>query len=107
LAGTDEAPGTVLQDNDGQKWKMYRGMASKEAQMDWRGNYSSLEGVATRKPYRGTLDSILEDLERGIRSGLSYSGARTIADLHSKAQFVTQSTSGLSESHTHILGRTW
>jgi IMP dehydrogenase len=107
LAGTDEAPGTVLQDNDGQKWKMYRGMASKEAQMDWRGNYSSLEGVATRIPYRGTLDSILEDLERGIRSGLSYSGARTIADLHSKAQFVTQSTSGLSESHTHILGRTW
>ena len=107
LAGTDEAPGTVLQDNDGQKWKMYRGMASKEAQMDWRGNYSSLEGVATRIPYRGTLDSVLSDLERGIRSGLSYSGARTITELQSRAQFVTQSTSGLSESHTHILGRTW
>jgi IMP dehydrogenase len=107
LAGTDETPGTVLQDNDGQKWKMYRGMASKEAQMDWRGNYSSLEGVATRVPYRGPLSNILDDLERGIRSGLSYSGARTISDLQRRAQFVTQSSSGLSESHTHILGRVW
>ena len=107
LSGTSETPGTVMQDNEGHKWKMYRGMASKEAQVDWRGDYASLEGVATRVPYRGSVKSTLEDLERGIRSGLSYSGARDIRELQAKARFVNQSTSGLSESHTHILNRRW
>ena len=107
LSGTAETPGSVMQDNEGHKWKMYRGMASKEAQVEWRGDYASLEGVATRVPYRGSVKDIIEDLERGIRSGLSYSGARTIMELQAKARFVNQSTSGLSESHTHILNRRW
>ena len=107
LAGTDETPGNMLQDSDGNKWKVYRGMASKEAQMDWRGRYSSFEGVATRVPYRGPVEAILEDIERGIRSGFSYSGARTLSELHSNAQFVSQTSSGLSESRTHIMGRNW
>ena len=107
LSGTDETPGNMLQDSDGNKWKVYRGMASKEAQMDWRGRYSSFEGVATRVPYRGPVQFILEDIERGIRSGFSYSGARTLSELHQKAQFVSQTSSGLSESRTHILGRSW
>jgi len=107
LAGTDETPGNMLQDSDGKKWKVYRGMASKEAQMDWRGRYSSFEGVATRVPYRGPVEAILEDIERGIRSGFSYSGARTLSELHRSAQFISQTSSGLSESRTHILGRSW
>jgi IMP dehydrogenase len=107
LAGTDETPGQVLQDNNGSKWKVYRGMASKEAQMDWRGKYSSFEGVAARVPYRGPAGNILADLERGIRSGFSYSGARTLPELQAKAEFVEQTSSGLSESRTHIVGRAW
>ena len=107
LAGTDETPGNTLQDSEGNRWKVYRGMASKEAQMDWRGRYSSFEGVASRVPYRGPVSDILQDLERGIRSGFSYSGARTILELHAKAQFITQTSSGLSESKTHIMGRSW
>ena len=107
LAGTAETPGNMLQDSDGNKWKVYRGMASKEAQMDWRGRYSSFEGVATRVPYRGPVASILEDIERGIRSGFSYSGARNLKELHAVARFVSQTSSGLSESKTHILARSW
>ena len=107
LSGTDEAPGKVLTAQDGSKWKSYRGMASKEAQIDWKGKYSSFEGVTSRVPYRGSVVSILEDLERGIRSGLSYSGARTLAELQSKAEFLTQTSLGLSESKTHILVRNW
>lgn len=107
LSGTEETPGSTFSDPDGRRWKSYRGMASKEAQIDWHGKYSSFEGVATQVPYRGPVSKILEDLERGIRSGFSYSGARTLTELHAKAQFVRQTTSGLSESHTHILGRTW
>jgi len=107
LSGTDETPGKILEDADGLYWKSYRGMASKEAQVNWRGKYSSFEGVSTRVPYRGSVRSVLEDLERGIRSGLSYSGARSLLELQAKAQFVRQTHSGLSESHTHIKTREW
>jgi IMP dehydrogenase len=107
LSGTDESPGKVFEDKDGSRWKIYRGMASKEAQINWRGKYSSHEGVSSRVPYRGSVSKILEDLERGIRSGLSYSGARNISELHAKAHFVRQTDSGLSESRTHISQRNW
>ena len=105
FAGTTEAPGEIFRDKHGGIWKAYRGMASKEAQADWRGRYSSYEGISTRIPYQGKVANILEDLVRGIRSGLSYSGARTIEELQVKAEFINQTISGLSESRAHILTR--
>ena len=107
FAGTDETPGQLLEEEDGTHWKLYRGMASKEAQMRWRGRYSSFEGVSARVPYRGPMKNILMDLERGIRSGFSYSGARTVEELQGKAVFIKQTSSGLSESRTHITSREW
>tara|TARA_R110001583_G_scaffold58794_1_gene175020 strand:- start:8924 stop:9940 length:1017 start_codon:yes stop_codon:yes gene_type:complete len=107
LAGTTEAPGEMFMDAKGDRWKTYRGMASKEAQVEWRGKYSSFEGVATRVPHRGPVKMILEDLEKGVRSGFSYTGARTLRQLQVKARFVAQTTSGLSESRTHINTRNW
>ena len=107
LAGTTETPGEMFMDAKGERWKTYRGMASKEAQVEWRGKYSSFEGVATRVPHRGPVRMILEDLEKGIRSGFSYTGARNLKELQVKAQFVEQTTSGLSESRTHINTRAW
>ena len=107
FAGVTEAPGEIFRDTDGTAWKAYRGMASKEAQTKWRGKYSSFEGIASRVPYQGKLSATMSDIVRGIRSGLSYSGARSIEELHAKAEFVEQTSSGLSESHTHILTRKW
>lgn len=107
LAGTTEAPGNLIKDSNGVTWKEYRGMASKEAQMKWRGKYSSFEGVASKVPYRGSVRHTLEDIERGIRSGFSYSGARNLTELQSKARFIVQTPSGLSESRTHITTRKW
>ena len=107
LAGTTETPGEMFMDAKGARWKTYRGMASKEAQVEWRGKYSSFEGVAARVPHRGSAREILEDLEKGIRSGFSYTGARNLRELQAKAQFVEQTTSGLSESRTHINTRSW
>ncbi len=106
LAGSTETPGEVYYDRDGGRWKTYRGMASKEAQIDWRGKYSSFEGVASRVAHQGPVRAVLDDLEKGIRSGFSYSGARTLTELQTKAIFVEQTASGLSESGTHIRGRT-
>ena len=107
LSGTDETPGKTFQEKDGTRWKMYRGMASKEAQMKWRGTYSSHEGVSTRVPYRGSVIPLLTDLERGIRSGFSYSGAHDLKQLQSLATFVKQTSAGQTESRTHIIGRQW
>jgi len=107
LAGTNETPGKIIEGKDGSRWKTYRGMASKEAQIGWRGRYNSHEGVSTTVPYRGGVKYILGDLERGIRSGFSYSGALNLRALQSAAEFVVQTSSGLSESHTHITTRKW
>ena len=102
LSGTDETPGDIINTHEG-KVKSYRGMASKDAQVEWRGRTASLEGVATTVACKGPVDDVLEDLARGIRSGLSYSGARTISELQAKARFVRQTASGQNESGTHIL----
>ena len=104
LSGTDETPGDVINTHEG-KFKSYRGMASKDAQIAWRGKTASLEGVATTVPCKGPVDDVLEDLARGIKSGLSYSGARTITQLQKKAKFMRQTGSGQTESSTHILKR--
>ena len=104
LAGTDETPGEVVQLPSGMK-KRYRGMASKDAQMDWRGRYSSNEGVSTFIDYKGSVVDILEDLRGGVLSGLSYSGCRTIKRLQATAHWTRQTTAGLSESKTHILSK--
>ena len=105
LAGTDEAPGKTLVGGHGVKEKAYRGMASKEAQFEWRGTHSSNEGISTRIPYKGKVITILDELKNGVRSGLSYSGARTIKELQEKAHFIRQTEASQIESSTHILGR--
>ena len=102
LSGTDETPGDVINTHEG-KVKAYRGMASKDAQVEWRGRTASLEGVATTVPCKGPVEDVLEDLERGIRSGFSYSGARSLSELQAKARFLRQTASGQTESTTHIL----
>ena len=105
LAGTDESPGDVFQSSDNKKYKVYRGMASPEAQIAWRGEARSLEGISTTIPYRGPVKHILRKLSTNIKSGLSYTGARNLSELRAKAKFIRQTSSGLSESKTHILSR--
>jgi len=106
LAGTTETPGEVLVGAKGEKYKEYRGMASKEAQRDWRGKSSTPEGVATMVPYKGAVADILKDIDGGIRSGLSYTGARSIKELQNRADFILQSSAAQLESSTHIMWRT-
>ena len=103
LAGTQESPGQIVTLPDRSRMKEYRGMASKDAQMDWRNKSSTPEGVASYIPYKGSVTDILDDLRGGIQSGLSYTGARTIAQLQHKAEWARQTSAGTVESGTHIL----
>ena len=103
LAGTDESPGDMIIGALNTKTKVYRGMASKEAQFDWRGRSSSNEGISTTIPYKGSVKNVLMNLSNGIQSGLSYSGCRNIKELQENAIFIKQTAAGRAESNTHIL----
>ncbi len=105
LAGTDESPGTVITDErTGKKIKLYRGMASGDAQTSWRNKVSVVEGVSTTVPYKGGVTGVMESLIGGLRSGLSYSGCQNLNELRLNATFVNQTSAGLAESKPHILG---
>ncbi len=111
FAGTDEAPGEVIL-LQGRSYKVYRGMGSLGALADgsadryFQGHVSDPEklvpeGVEARVPYRGSLSSSVHQLLGGLRAGMGYCGAPTLAELRSHASFVRISSSGLQESHVH------
>jgi len=108
LAGTRESPGQTVH-SQGRRFKTYRGMGSigamRKGAGDRYGQNSSgklvAEGVEGRVPYKGPLADVVFQLMGGLRSGMGYVGARTIAELKEKAQFVQITSGGLRESHAH------
>jgi len=104
LSGTNESPGEFVV-RDGMKYKTYRGMASKEAQIDFKGSYSSYEGISVEVLHKGSAKNIVKDLNRGIRSGFSYCGAKNIKQLRKKAKFIEQTQAGMVESSTYLENR--
>ena len=113
FGGTDESPGKTLVKN-GKKFKMYRGMASFYASLgrkfreegpeivdsDDLNDYVA-EGVEAMVPYKGSVVEIIRQLVGGLRSGLSYCGAKTILDMQNNANFVKISSAGFLESQPH------
>jgi IMP dehydrogenase len=109
LAGTEESPGVTVMRN-GRKYKIHRGMASVGASMKRETEEAEdeaalleyvAEGIEAFVPYRGTSHEILAQLAGGIRSGLSYCGARTLAELRQNASFVRLTSAALKESYPH------
>ena len=115
FAGTEESPGeTILY--QGRTYKLYRGMGSLEAMREREGSRNRYfqddeeptefgrklvpEGIEGRVPYKGSLSFIVQQLVGGLRAGMGYLGARTLADLR-RATFVKVSTAGLRENHVH------
>ena len=96
LAGTDESPGAVV---DGHK--LFRGMASREAQADGRGSVSGVEGITTTVPYRGSVESIVSEFRDGISSAMSYTGVDNLADFATESMYTIITNSGIAESKPH------
>lgn len=88
LAGTDEAPGEIIQKPDGSRYKHFRGSASFAAKDATGRSTNHIEGSERLEPYKGQVRRVLDGLTDGIRSGLSYSGAHTIKELQEKAKFI-------------------
>jgi IMP dehydrogenase len=104
LAGTTEAPGEIFQSKN-KKYKVYRGMASKAAQDEWRGKSSAPEGISTTIPFKGDVKTILDNMRGNIQSGFAYTGAKCIEELWMKADFIKQTSAAQVESSTHIMRR--
>jgi IMP dehydrogenase len=111
LAGTDETPGEVFL-YQGRSYKTYRGMGSVGAmsrgsadryfQQDIKDSLKLVpEGVEGQVPYKGAAATVLHQLNGGLRAAMGYVGAKDIAELHEKAEFVRITGAGLRESHVH------
>ena len=113
FGGTDESPGKTLVKN-GKKFKMYRGMASFYASLGrkYREEGSQViesddlndyvpEGVEAMVSYKGSVVDIIRQLVGGLRSGLSYCGAKTIVEMQKNAKFIKITSAGYVESLPH------
>jgi IMP dehydrogenase len=111
FAGTEEAPGEVIL-FQGRSFKTYRGMGSLGAMregsrdryaQDTAESESKLvpEGIEGRVPYKGTLAEMVTQLVGGLRSGMGYTGCRTIGEFQERTRFLRITSAGLKESHVH------
>lgn len=99
LSGTIETPGDIVNGK-----KQYRGMASKKAQISWRGDMPqgmAPEGESTYVTVKGHVSDVLQELMGGIRSGMTYINAQTIEEMKNKALFMEMTPNGISESKAH------
>lgn len=101
FAGCKQTPGTVFRNENEEMVKSYRGMASIPAQSDFGIEDFNEEGISLTVKYRGNVKHIIERMVKGLRSGMSYSGARDIKTLQNVAEFVRVTQSGHFEGQPH------
>ncbi len=104
LAGTDQTPGEKIFDQN-ICYKQYRGMASREANLSRpdsvKGEQLIIEGISGLIPCRGDVQEVIKQLEGGLRSGLSYAGARNLKELKERARFIKVTSAGRVENSPH------
>ncbi len=111
FAGTEEAPGEVIL-FQGRNFKTYRGMGSigamKRGSSDRYAQEGTVsdskyvpEGIEGRVAFKGTLEDMVTQLVGGLRSGMGYTGCKSIENLQEDAKFVRITSAGLRESHVH------
>ena len=117
LAGAEESPGWTVVRN-GQRYKVYRGMASLSATISRKKKEHDNddldpievaetvpEGVESMASYKGPVADVVYQLQGGLRSGMSYCGARTLPDFWKKAEFVRITAAAWAESRPHHLDK--
>jgi IMP dehydrogenase len=111
LAGLEESPGEIVL-YEGRRFKEYRGMGSMGAlQGLGKDRYGSAQGKSMGKlvpegvegivPFKGATRDFVYQLIGGLRSGMGYAGAATLADLQTKTRLCRITNAGLIESHPH------
>lgn len=113
FAAAEESPGETVE-RGGVLYKTYRGMGSTGAMKAGSGDRYFQnetkkyvpEGVEGEVVCRGALRDIVYQMTGGLRSGMGYNGALTLAELFERSVFVEISAAGLKESHPHDLAKT-
>ena len=109
FAGTDEAPGEIIE-IDQKLWKSYRGMTATETTQKRKERdqlyqkkevHKVAEGVSAYVPYKGSVQNIINKIVGGIRSGMSYCGVEKLEDAIGKQNLIKITPQGLKESHPH------
>ncbi len=112
FAGTDESPGEVIIRRS-RRYKIHRGSASFLSQADRLSrvpgdrkintglNSIVPEGVEALIEYKGQVKDVIYQLLGALRSGMSYCGATTLAELQKNAKFVRITSAGFNESKAH------
>jgi IMP dehydrogenase/GMP reductase len=113
LAGCDESEALPMSSN-GKSYKASRGFATlgmantlrmvagdRPTRADVAGYVA--EGVEATFPATGSVADTVHQLAGGLRSGMSYSGVRDVAEFHERAQFVRVTAAGRAENRPHAL----
>ena len=80
----------------------YRGQASEDFQSEYYGGLKEktvAEGTDFWTPVTGTAQKVIDQLLGGLRSGMTYAGARSINELQRKAEFVQVTAAYTAESN--------
>ena len=110
LAGTYESATDLLFDASGRAYKENYGMASRRAvagrtradkAMDQARKQLFEEGISSSRyyvdPERPGVENLIDQIVAGVRSALTYAGARTVTDFWDRAVVGVQSAAGYSE----------
>ncbi|GAA3589559.1 GuaB1 family IMP dehydrogenase-related protein [Klugiella xanthotipulae] len=110
FAGTIEAPGRILTDDEGLHYKESWGMASTKAVEGRFGRLDPFElarktlfaeGISASTiyldPTRPSVEDLLDMITAGVRSSFTYAGAATLAEFHERARVGIQSAAGYEE----------
>ena len=90
FSGHTESGGELVEE-DGKKFKMFYGMSSDTAMKKYVGgvaNYRSSEGKTVKIPFKGPVENTITDLLGGIRSTLTYVGAKFLKELSKRTTFI-------------------
>ncbi|MBY0403085.1 MAG: GMP reductase [Cyanobacteria bacterium] len=91
LAGHDESDGKIVENELGEKHIYFYGMSSDTAMNQYYGGvatYRASEGKTVMIPYRGSVETTLQEILGGVRSSCTYVGADKLKDLPKRTTFI-------------------
>jgi len=106
FSGTKETPGSIAKTG---KWpneklfKKYQGSASIDSKIARGEEVKNVEGNSKITPYKGKVSRIVQDINDGVRSSMSYVGAINLEEFRDNAKFCRVTQAGQIEAQPHGL----
>ena len=88
---------------DEQLYKQYRGSASQSSKLDRGEDDNNIEGNSKIVPYKGKVKRIVDAISDGVKSSMSYVGAKNLDEFRKNVEFVQVTYAGQIEAKPHLL----